>query len=257
MSKGKASLLLLLISVGCSEPKPSASTSALVPPPSPAPNEDSKANQDRENAALNQKASLRVGRPSEDRVPEELEEDVKKVDRFLAKFQGTKAAENVAIWRAEAGKVLEKWQAEDRKARGQPVSVPLAVLLSEFRNDKASADAKYQRKWLVVAGKVARLTREPIYDWAADGPSYTVATPTPRADVVALIVKLEVKPSADDAIECRFTVATGEQSKGLAAVKEGDTVTILGRWLSPFPPLAPPGSFARTTCALDQCELAK
>lgn len=264
MRRGRVALLLLLFLVGCSGSKPSVSTPDPTPAPSPAPDEVGRADQNREDAALNQKASLRVGRASEHQAREQLEDDVRKVDDFLARFQGTKAAEDVAVWRAEAGKVLEKWQAEDRKARAEPVNVPLAVLLSEFRKDKAAADAKYRRKWLVVSGTVTGVTRGPIGDWSAGGASYTaLVPPKPRADVVALIVKLRDKPGADEAIECRCVVATRagpggvEQGKGLAAVKEGDAVTILGKWLSPFPPLVPPGSFARTTCALDQCELAK
>jgi hypothetical protein len=263
-------VLLLFFSVGCSGSKPSAAVPEPAPAPAPTPDKITKANQHRENAAINEKASLDVGRTSEDRTPERLEDDVRKVDDYLARFQGTKAAEEVAIWRAKAEKILEKWRAEDKKARGEPVKVPLADLLSEFRKEPAATDTKYQRKWLVVTGKVTRVTREPIYDLPKSA-SYTdpLVPPIPRADVVALIVKLQEKTGTDDAIECHRTVeirpGSGgeEQGKGLDAVKEGDTVTILGRWLSPFPPFFPretlslPSAFVRKSCALDQCELAR
>jgi hypothetical protein len=207
--------------------------------------------------------------------PDQLAEDVRNVDAFLNKYGGTKAAEGLESWRAQAGKVLEKWQAQDRKARAEPVKVPLAVLLSEFRKDKAATDAKYRRKWLVVAGKVTKLTRAPVYDLSADGwvkqyRSPSDPLPAPRADVVALTVKLQDRPGVDDAIECHCVIATRagsggvEVGQGLAAVKEGDTVTILGKWLSPFPPFLPretfyggDGLFVGKSCALDQCELAK
>jgi hypothetical protein len=238
------------------------------------------ANQHLEDAALLAKSGLRLGPASEDQRPEQLAGDVIRVDAFLDTYQGTEAAQELKSWRAQADKVLEKWQAEDRKAREEPVKVPLAVLLSECRKDPAAADVKYQRKWLVVAGKVTKVTKAPINDGtsntivfhdltADDRLRFSVAPAettriAPRADVVSLIVKLAEKRGADNALECHCTIATRadpggvDVGKGMAAVKEGDTVTILGRWLSPVVYTgSPDGPVLHPSCGLAQCELAK
>ena len=268
MNTEKLVLLLFLFSLGCTGSQPSAPVPGPAPStaPSPALDEGGRANQDREDHAIIAKSGLRVGPASEDRLPAGLEEDVRNVEAFLAKYRGTKAAEGLESWRAEASKVLEKWQAEDVKARAAPLTMPLADLLSEYRKDPTATFVKYQTKWLLVTGRVAKVTQEPVYDQPLSvrnyiAPTDTTTPPRVRDDVVVLHIKLEDKPGSDGALECTCILATRAdpggtgEGKSMAGVKEGDTVTILGKW--PPRPAYYPFYTWQGPCQLLQCELAK
>jgi len=131
--------------------------------------------------------------------------------------------------------------AEDWKARGTPEKVSLAALVAEDRADPKATDEKYRNKWLAVVGKVAAVTRRPAH---LIGPSSTAAFGgSLRYEELDLVVKPADGIGSDVALRCSFfrlarAVPDGVAEGGsLADVKEGDTVTILGKWSRPPPSL--------------------